>query len=182
LFSSPPPKPVSEPSLPMTVTRAHDGDGVAAVGAADGARLAGVPDPRGDLAVAGGLAVRDGQQLGPHAPLEGGAALGAHGQVEGGALAGEVLAQLGDGRREARIVRGAAGAEAQARERAVVVDGQGEGADGGGDGGLHGGHNGRSAPRVRSGCVPSTVHATLSNTCSLQRSTRLAEEPSRWSI
>src|SRR5512132_3292378 len=32
------------------VARAHDGDRVAAVGAADGARLAGVPDAGGDLA------------------------------------------------------------------------------------------------------------------------------------
>src|SRR5689334_4050454 len=74
------------------VARADDGDRVAAVGAADGARLAGVPDARGDLAVAGGLAIRDAQELGPHAPLEGGAALGTQRQLEGGALAGEVLA------------------------------------------------------------------------------------------
>src|SRR3954468_15369890 len=38
-----------------SVARAHDGDRVAAVGAADRARLARVSDPRGDLAVAGGL-------------------------------------------------------------------------------------------------------------------------------
>ena len=41
------------------VARADDGDRVAAVGAADGARLAGVADAGGDLAVAGGLAVGD---------------------------------------------------------------------------------------------------------------------------
>ena len=41
------------------VARADDGDRVAAVGAADGAGLAGVADARGDLAVAGGLAIGD---------------------------------------------------------------------------------------------------------------------------
>src|SRR5512138_3568805 len=41
------------------VTRADDGDRVAAIGAADGARLAGVADAGRDLAVAGGLAIRD---------------------------------------------------------------------------------------------------------------------------
>ena len=141
--------------------------------------LPGSPDARGDLAVAGGLAVGDRRAArSRRACSKARAAAGRSGEVEVGALAGEVLAQLGDDRLEAGIVGGVAGAEAQARDGAVVVDGQGQRADGGGDGGLHAGHNGRSAPRVRSGCVPSTVHATLSNTCSLHRSTRTAEEPS----
>ena len=94
------------------VARADDGDRVAAVGAADGARLAGVADAGGDLAVAGGLAVGDGQELGPDAPLEGGAALGTQLEVEVGALAGEVRAQLGEDLVEAGIVGDVAGAEA----------------------------------------------------------------------
>ena len=80
------------------VARADDGDRVAAVGAADGARLARVADPRGDLAVAGGLAVGDLQERGPDAPLEGAAAVGSQLEVEVGAPAGEVLGQLGDDR------------------------------------------------------------------------------------
>src|SRR4026208_169177 len=105
LFSRPPPPPGNAGRRPApaddAVARADDGDRVASVGAADGARLARVSDAGRDLAVAGRLAAGDGQAGGPHAALEGGAALGTQVEVEAGPVACEVLAQLGDGRLEA---------------------------------------------------------------------------------
>src|SRR3989442_1027819 len=76
-----------------TVAGDDDGDGVLAVGGADGAGGARAVEAARQLTVARGRAVRDGTQGVPHAPLKRGASRGER-QVEGRAGAREVLAQL----------------------------------------------------------------------------------------
>src|SRR4051794_38852264 len=104
------------------VARHDDRDRVQRVRAADGAARRGPADPRRDLGVRRGLAVRDRANLVPHAPLElraGEPEL----EVELGALAREVLLELDRGGRQRRGV--ALGshriAEAEPREREVVT-------------------------------------------------------------
>src|SRR3954452_25018223 len=80
-----------------------DGDRVAPVGQPDGARGPGRPDAPGDLAVGRGLAVGDLAQGGPYALLEG-VAVGLQRELEARPLAGEVRAQLCDGRGQRRVL------------------------------------------------------------------------------
>ena len=97
-MGNPPPKPVSEPSAPMTRWQGTDnGQRVCAVGKSHGPRsLRAAESPR-DLAVGNGLPVRyDAQRL-PHRQLEGGAARGER-ELESPSRAGEVLPQLRDRR------------------------------------------------------------------------------------
>src|SRR5205809_4065930 len=81
------------PGADDAVAGHDDGNGVLAVGGADGAGQADVAEAARDLAVAARDAERDRAKLLPHAQLEGGAGW-VQRQIERGAGAGEVFGEL----------------------------------------------------------------------------------------
>ena len=83
------------------VTRHQNGDGIAPVGEAYGARSVGIADSTRKLAVAPCLPIGDFPQLLPHAPLKR-SAFELQWQIELAAAAGEIFAQLQHRRRERR--------------------------------------------------------------------------------